>query len=1126
MKKIKKILCIFLVVLMCMTSAPLSGFVGLELPEWNWKASAVDEKPTSGQCGDNAYWSFDKNTGIFQVSGIGDMWDYNDNFKESPAYNWFYLITEVIIEHGITNIGGAFFNNCHYITKVAIPNSVISIDSNAFIVCNILSDINIPESVEYIDITAFECRNANFIVDPNNKFYSSEDGVLFNKEKTLLIEFSEADKKTTYYIPDSVVEISKGAFAGSTQLIEVTIGKGLENLIEENFHFNTAFGLERIFVNSKNKFFSSENGVLFDKNQKNLIVYPTNKKDEKYVVPDSVEYIYFSAFGSNENLIELTLSKNCRIVNPFMTFNLTTIHLPNKIVFVEEMATLFLSELKEVYFYGTEEEWNTIEIGDYNDNLLNANIHFMPHSHQYIESITKKPTCIAKGEKKFTCDCGDSHVEEIPPKGHDFKVVDSGKAPTCEEDGYTAKRKCSVCGKEDGGEVIPSDGHIDNNGDKKCDSCGKDMSNDERTVIATGQCGDKAFYTLYSDGELVITGEGAMWDYDDFENKSPFSNNADIRKVTIETEITSIGAFAFCACVNLVIVTTGNKITTIGNGAFSHCYCLEDFSIPEKVKIIGSSAFFCCESLQKINIPEGVTIIEDETFYDCIALTNVTIPNSVTTIGDNAFDFCSSITDITIGKGVTYIGNEAFRGCKKIESVFIPQNVANIGDGAFSLCYNLSAFVVEDGNKNFSHDSYGVLFNKEKTVLVQYPIGNLNKKYSIPDSVETVDVVAFKWSDNLSDIIIGTNVTFIGDDAFSKCTGLTDITIPGNVISIGMGAFSDCSNLVNVVCENGVKNIGIGAFNSCISLESITFGDSITSIEECAFYYCYNITDVYYYGVESQWNNIDIEADNDDLLNATIHFLGEEEEDCTHKETFEQTIPASCTVAGMKFTVCVDCGETIGNPEVIPAAHTPGEWETVIEPTYEAKGKKVKKCTVCGETLEEEIIPKLEKQIVEDEGTGVAIEISPEDYDGVVEIEVEESFDGTAFNILDAKTGAEHKKIYDIKMLVDGEVTQPNGKITVKIPLPAGYNPKFSYVYYVNTETGAVEKMNATYEDGYMVFETDHFSYYAIIAEPDTDNCSCNCHAGGIKKFFFKIGLFFQKIFKKNKTCKCGIKHY
>lgn len=45
-------------------------------------------------------------------------------------------------------------------------------------------------------------------------------------------------------------------------------------------------------------------------------------------------------------------------------------------------------------------------------------------------------------------------------------------------------------------------------------------------------------------------------------------------------------------------------------------------------------------------------------------------------------------------------------------------------------------------------------------------------------------------------------------------------------------------------------------------------------------------------------------------------------------------------------------------------------------------------------------------------------------------------------------------------------------------------------------------------------------------SEDKTSDCPCGCHKSGIAKFFFKIGLFFQKIFKKNKNCKCGVLHY
>lgn len=708
-------------------------------------------------------------------------------------------------------------------------------------------------------------------------------------------------------------------------------------------------------------------------------------------------------------------------------------------------------------------------------------------------------------------------------------------------------------------------------------------------LASSGQCGDNVYWNYDSDtGELVISGTGEMTNYSSYT--SPF-NGASIRSIVFE-----------------------NGVTSIGDGSFRYCQYLMSVDMPDSILHIGKEAFINCCELTNVKFSSNLKIIDDKAFLTS-GLTMVNIPDSVTTIGDQAFWGCDSLSSVNIGKGVTSIGSESF-----------------------GICMALTNITVDNANKAYSSDGKGVLFNKDKTILIQYPCGNSNEFYVIPNSVKTIGEYAFLESNNLEYVSLGDKVTKIGVEAFAGCYNLKSITledslkiiddgaflgcrnllnivIPNSVTSIGNYAFNfcerienatigdsvttigksafqyckslisvtipdsvniigedafqycnslkemfigdgvttisnhffvGCTNLEKVVMGNGVKVVGDSAFANCKSLVSVTFGDSVTTIGNYVFFNCsnltnitfsdkvkyignwifdecYNVTDIYFKGTEKQWNEIVFEDGNAMFGNATIHFLGEEE--CEHNP-IEQTIPATCTVNGMKFYICLECGETIGEPTIIPAGHTPGEWVVTAEPTYEKEGKRVKYCTVCGEVVAEETLAKLEKQIVEDKETGVAIEIPTEGYDGKVEIEVEESFDGTAFNILDAKTGAVQQKIYDIKMLVDGEAVQPNGKITVKLPLPAGYNPKFSYVYYVNTETGAVEKMKATYEDGYMVFETDHFSYYAIIAEPDTDNCSCNCHAGGIKKFFFKIGLFFQKIFKKNKTCKCGVGHY
>ena len=83
-----------------------------------------------------------------------------------------------------------------------------------------------------------------------------------------------------------------------------------------------------------------------------------------------------------------------------------------------------------------------------------------PHEHAYTESITKEATCTEAGEKTFTCECGDTYMEQIEAIGHSYEVVaDSAINATCEADGKEADTKCSACADVVSGAVIPATGH-------------------------------------------------------------------------------------------------------------------------------------------------------------------------------------------------------------------------------------------------------------------------------------------------------------------------------------------------------------------------------------------------------------------------------------------------------------------------------------------------------------------------------------------------------------------------------------------------------------------------------------------------------------------------------------------
>ena len=133
------------------------------------------------------------------------------------------------------------------------------------------------------------------------------------------------------------------------------------------------------------------------------------------------------------------------------------------------------------------------------------------------------------------------------------------------------------------------------------------------------------------------------------------------------------------------------------------------------------------------------------------------------------------------------------------------------------------------------------------------------------------------YSGDATEVVIpaevnGLPVTTIGDYAFGACYSLTSITIPNSVTTIGNSAFLGCYSLTSITIPNSVTTIGEDAFWCCKSLTSITIPNSVISIGDRAFVDCDNLTDVYFTGTEAEWNAITIGSDNDELINATIHY--------------------------------------------------------------------------------------------------------------------------------------------------------------------------------------------------------------------------------------------------------------
>ena len=388
------------------------------------------------------------------------------------------------------------------------------------------------------------------------------------------------------------------------------------------------------------------------------------------------------------------------------------------------------------------------------------------------------------------------------------------------------------------------------------DLAGLDVSGFFATMIAkavgaSGTCGtnatkDNVVWELTENGELIISGDGAMASYSG--NNTPWYNyRGAIVSVTVSSGVTNIGnnAFiyldkvasatiadtvitignnAFQGCTSLAKITVPAKVVTIGNYAFQGCSSLANVTLSSSVKSIGNYAFQSCSSLAKIVIPDSVNSIGDSAFYGCTALASVTLSENITIINQNTFRSCSALSRITLPEGITTIGTRAFSGCSGLARITIPDSVVTIGDSAFSSCSGMATVSLGKGLLKIDSDAFNGCSSLGKIV--------------IPDGVALIGQNSFRNCTTLSSVTLGSEVTKIDQYAFMGCSSLATVNFSENLTSIGNGAFNDCVSLTKAILPDSVTTIGEYAFNNCTALTTADLGDGLTKIPQHAFHNC------------------------------------------------------------------------------------------------------------------------------------------------------------------------------------------------------------------------------------------------------------------------------------------------
>lgn len=152
-------------------------------------------------------------------------------------------LTTVAIPSSVTSIGNSAFRGCSGLNTVAIPSSVTSIGESAFAFCGGLTSITIPSSVTSIGISAFVGCSGLISVDSNNRYYSSINGVLYNKAQNKVIQ-CPISKLGSFTIPSSVTSIGEYAFVYCSGLTSITIPSSVTSI--ERSAFEGCSGLTSI----------------------------------------------------------------------------------------------------------------------------------------------------------------------------------------------------------------------------------------------------------------------------------------------------------------------------------------------------------------------------------------------------------------------------------------------------------------------------------------------------------------------------------------------------------------------------------------------------------------------------------------------------------------------------------------------------------------------------------------------------------------------------------------------------------------------------------------------------------------------------------------------------------------
>ena len=483
----------------------------------------------------------------------GSPLNYGAQYNDAKLYINATLPTEVIIKNGVTKIPDYTFCNNTALTDVIIPDSITSIGSSAFSGCSNLSGVTIGKGVTSIGSDAFLYCNSieNAVIGSQ----AGLDAISFGcKLKSIVLgdqiteipsqKFYNCTELTSISLPENLVYIGQYAFQGCRNIKSITIPEHVIYIGHDAF---ASTNIEIVFYNATKCYMSvydegldpeSDNPVNWGISN-DFTIFPNC---EEIIFADNVTFIPTSLIANNKNITSLTLPQNLQRIQPcaFMNcINLNEISIPDNvssvgfnafdntgwlnkqsdgILYVGKVAYDFIGysssikilsvrpgtkeissnvfrncysllsvylpdsinrigyasfencySLNHIVYSGSEDQWHSILIDDYNDSLFNAIVHCNSLEETISREIVDSATCVKDGTVHYSCELCDFQTDDVlKAVGHHYEVIDSVLS-TCTEWGYTLYH-CAICGEDYQDDWIQPTGHFFVDG--FCENCG------------------------------------------------------------------------------------------------------------------------------------------------------------------------------------------------------------------------------------------------------------------------------------------------------------------------------------------------------------------------------------------------------------------------------------------------------------------------------------------------------------------------------------------------------------------------------------------------------------------------------------------------------------------------------